>query len=107
GGAIQEIDRIDPDTLGRALVELAQSRVRREELSGRGLVRAASFSWERAARESLEIYRETATAHSRAIAGLKPATSPSAIDGRHAAAPSASQASLKAWADVAAEAART
>jgi len=60
GGAIVEIDRIEPDTLGRALVGLAGSRDRREELSGHGLARAQAFSWQRAARESLEIYRETA-----------------------------------------------
>src|SRR5471032_2439525 len=66
GGAIVEVDRIEPDALGRALVELAGSRDRREELAGRGLTRAESFSWQRAAGESLEIYRETATA------GLKP-----------------------------------
>src|SRR4249920_347513 len=34
GGAIMTVDRIDSDTLGRALVELAESRDRREELSG-------------------------------------------------------------------------
>jgi radical SAM superfamily enzyme YgiQ (UPF0313 family) len=79
GGAIVEVDRIEPDALGRALVELAGSRDRREDLSGRGLARAATFSWERAARESLEIYRETASrkasvAHDfrPAYAGLKP-----------------------------------
>ncbi|HMB81211.1 MAG TPA: glycosyltransferase, partial [Vicinamibacterales bacterium] len=66
GGAIVEVDRIEPDALGRALVELAGSRDRREELAGRGLARAETFSWQRAAGESLEIYRETATA------GLKP-----------------------------------
>jgi radical SAM superfamily enzyme YgiQ (UPF0313 family)/glycosyltransferase involved in cell wall biosynthesis len=94
GGAIMEIDRIDPETLGRALVDMAHSRDRREELSGRGLVRAASFSWERAAGESLEIYRETATAGSRAIAGLKRLSPRFATDGRGAAT-SMSQASLK------------
>jgi radical SAM superfamily enzyme YgiQ (UPF0313 family)/glycosyltransferase involved in cell wall biosynthesis len=66
GGAIVEVDRIEPDALGRALVALAGSRDRREELSGLGLARAETFSWGRAARESLEIYRETANA------GLKP-----------------------------------
>jgi anaerobic magnesium-protoporphyrin IX monomethyl ester cyclase len=60
GGAIVEVERIEPDALGRALVALAGSRGRREELSGRGLERAESFSWDRAARESLEIYRDTA-----------------------------------------------
>jgi anaerobic magnesium-protoporphyrin IX monomethyl ester cyclase len=60
GGAIVEVDRIAADDLGRAMVAVAESRDRREELAGRGLDRAATFSWQRAARESLEIYRETA-----------------------------------------------
>jgi anaerobic magnesium-protoporphyrin IX monomethyl ester cyclase len=60
GGAIVEVDRIEPDALGRALVALAGSREQREDLSGRGLVRARTFSWQRAANESLAIYRETA-----------------------------------------------
>ena len=106
GGAIMEIDRIDPDTLGRALVDVARSRDWRDELSGRGLVRAASFSWQRAARESLEIYRETASVHSRAIAGLKPASSLPATDGRQAVGTLAPQASLKPRADVPSEALR-
>jgi radical SAM superfamily enzyme YgiQ (UPF0313 family) len=79
GGAIVEVDRLEPDALGRALVALAGSRDRREELSGRGLARAGAFSWDRAARESLEIYRETANrkasvaqAFRPAPAGLKP-----------------------------------
>jgi anaerobic magnesium-protoporphyrin IX monomethyl ester cyclase len=73
GGAITEIDRIEPGMLGRALVALAGSRERREDLSGRGLVRAESFSWERAARESLEIYRETARQRTSATQAFKPA----------------------------------
>ena len=67
GGAIVEIDRIAPDELGRALVAVADSRDLREDLSGRGLARAESFSWQRAARESLEIYRETAQAGLKAF----------------------------------------
>ncbi len=79
GGAIVEVDRIEPDELGRALVALAGSRDRRQDLSGRGLDRARSFSWQRAARESLEIYRNTADA------GRKP----SAMPVRTTAAPAA------------------
>ena len=60
GGAIVEVDRIEPAAIGQALVDLAASADRREELAGRGQERARSFSWDRAARESLEIYRETA-----------------------------------------------
>jgi anaerobic magnesium-protoporphyrin IX monomethyl ester cyclase len=60
GGAIEHVDDIEPEALGRALVALARSRDRRAELSAAGLARSATFSWERAAQESLEIYRDTA-----------------------------------------------
>jgi len=65
GGAIQHVDRIESDELGRAMVALARSRDRRDELSAAGLARASTFSWRRAASESLEIYRDVATARSR------------------------------------------
>jgi radical SAM superfamily enzyme YgiQ (UPF0313 family)/glycosyltransferase involved in cell wall biosynthesis len=79
GGAIVEVDRIEPDALGCALVALANSRDWREDLSGRGLARAQTFSWQRAARESLAIYRETAqrkAATSRSIATRSIASRP-------------------------------
>jgi len=60
GDAMLPLDRIDADVLGAALVALADSSDRRSALSAAGLERAAQFSWDRAARESLEIYRETA-----------------------------------------------
>src|SRR5882724_7050289 len=60
GNAVEQIDRVDAESLGRSLVALARSRDRREALSGAGLERAATYSWARAARESLEIYRATA-----------------------------------------------
>jgi radical SAM superfamily enzyme YgiQ (UPF0313 family)/glycosyltransferase involved in cell wall biosynthesis len=66
GGAIQQVDEIEPDALGAALVALAGSRDRRAELSAAGLARSATFSWERAARESLEIYRQAARGRVRA-----------------------------------------
>jgi anaerobic magnesium-protoporphyrin IX monomethyl ester cyclase len=59
GGAIEHVDEIEPNALGQALVALAGSRERREELSAAGLARSASFSWDRAARETLDIYRQT------------------------------------------------
>src|SRR5712691_1257614 len=65
GGAIQHVDRIEADELGRAMVALARSRDQRDELSAAGLARASTFSWRRAASESLEIYRDVATARSR------------------------------------------
>ena len=60
GGAIERLDRMDAASLGRALVDLAADRDRREALAGAGLERAGLFSWDRAARESLEIYAEAA-----------------------------------------------
>src|SRR5207248_1460703 len=68
GGAVEGLDRIEPDALGRALVALARSRDRREALAAAGLERAARFSWDRAARESLEIYRATAAARTVRVA---------------------------------------
>jgi glycosyltransferase involved in cell wall biosynthesis len=62
GGAVERVDRLDADALGDAIVGLARSRERREHLSALGLARAQAFSWERAARETLDVYR-------RAIAG--------------------------------------
>jgi anaerobic magnesium-protoporphyrin IX monomethyl ester cyclase len=68
GGAIEQVDELEPDVLGRALVALAGSRDRRAELAAAGLARSATFSWERAARESLEIYRLAARGRVRAPA---------------------------------------
>ena len=56
GDAVEGVDPSDTAALGAALVRLAQSRDRREELSARGLARAHTFSWSRAARETLEVY---------------------------------------------------
>jgi glycosyltransferase involved in cell wall biosynthesis len=60
GGAVEHVDRLDAGTLGDAMVALARDRDRREHLIARGLARARTFSWERAARETLEVYRVAA-----------------------------------------------
>ncbi len=60
GGAIAHVDRLDADAIGETMVALAADRDRRERLSMLGLERAQSFSWRRAARETLEIYRRVA-----------------------------------------------
>ena len=96
GGAIVKADRIEPEALGRALVDVARSRDRRADLSGRGLARAATFSWERAARESLEIYRETAHHAARAGAALAPRRVQVAVAGRASAAPATGAAAAAA-----------
>jgi glycosyltransferase involved in cell wall biosynthesis len=59
GGAVEQVARLDADTLGEAMVRLAGDRQRREQLSVLGRERAQLFSWERAARETLKVYRDT------------------------------------------------
>jgi glycosyltransferase involved in cell wall biosynthesis len=48
----------DHEALAAALERLLSDEVLRADLSARGLARAARFSWERAAQETLAIYRE-------------------------------------------------
>jgi glycosyltransferase involved in cell wall biosynthesis len=57
GGAIEQVESLDAEALGDSMVALARDGARREQLAGAGLSRARSFSWERAARETLEVYR--------------------------------------------------
>ena len=57
GDASERVERLDAESLGDAMVLLARSRERREELARRGLRRTQAFSWERAASETLNVYR--------------------------------------------------
>src|SRR6185436_17943960 len=50
GGAIEQVDELEADALGEAMVQLARSRERRDRLAQRGIARARTFSWTRAAR---------------------------------------------------------
>ena len=59
GAAVEHVDRLDAESLGEAMASLARSRERRENFSALGLRRAHSISWERAARETLDVYRQT------------------------------------------------
>lgn len=72
GGAVEAIDALDTEALGAAIVRLAWEKDRRLELSRRGLERARAFSWERAARETLGVYRAAAQLDKHAPA-LQPA----------------------------------
>jgi len=56
-GAAETVDVTDVEALGDALAGLMASRDRRERLTRRGLERARQFSWRRAARETLGVYR--------------------------------------------------
>jgi glycosyltransferase involved in cell wall biosynthesis len=57
GDAAERFAPLDAEALGDHLVALARSRERRDELSARGLARARAFSWQRAALETLDVYR--------------------------------------------------
>jgi glycosyltransferase involved in cell wall biosynthesis len=57
GDAALYFDPLDVEQMASQLARLAGDESLRRELSARGRVRAAAFSWERAARETLAIYR--------------------------------------------------
>jgi anaerobic magnesium-protoporphyrin IX monomethyl ester cyclase len=60
GNAVEPVERMDRDALGDAIVRLAKDPARRRQLSANALARAEQFSWTRAARETLEVYRSVA-----------------------------------------------
>jgi glycosyltransferase involved in cell wall biosynthesis len=68
GNAVEHVGHLDADSLGDAMVRLARDARRREELSSLGLQRAHTFSWQRAARETLKVYRLAATGEVAAAA---------------------------------------
>lgn len=57
GAAVERVEALDPGSLGDAMTMLARSPERREELKRLGLERAKTFSWQRAARETLDVYK--------------------------------------------------
>jgi len=67
-GAVEEVvgdagvlvDASDPDALGEALVAYLGDTVRQDELRARARPRAARFSWDRAAADTLAVYRRVA-----------------------------------------------
>jgi len=58
GGAALDVDAHDLRSLREAIERLAESPERRRELTDRGRRRAAEFTWMRAARETMDVYRE-------------------------------------------------
>lgn len=54
------VDARDPGALAEALQAVLASPARAAELSLRGMARAATYSWERAAAETVAVYREAA-----------------------------------------------
>ncbi len=60
GGAVEVVESLDATALGEALVALASNPERRQDLMLLGLERSRQFSWTRAARETLQVYRVAA-----------------------------------------------
>jgi glycosyltransferase involved in cell wall biosynthesis len=86
GGAVEHVDELDAEGLGAALVKLAQSRERREHMAALGLLRASEFSWRRAARETLEVYRLVARSSLNRVAAAVSPLPDGAIDAHAGAA---------------------
>lgn len=58
GDAAALVDPEDTQALARALRDMADNNDLRRDLAARGLARARLFTWERAARETWDVYRE-------------------------------------------------
>jgi glycosyltransferase involved in cell wall biosynthesis len=61
GDAALAVDPHDQRGLTEALERLLTDAALRADLRARGLERAAAFSWDRAARSTLEVYQEAIT----------------------------------------------
>jgi glycosyltransferase involved in cell wall biosynthesis len=72
GNATEQVELLTAQEIGDAMVRLGASRDRRSHLAALGLQRAAQFSWQRAARETLEVYRRAARGL-RGAEGVRPA----------------------------------
>ena len=60
GGAVARVRSFDAEALGDELVRLARDQDRRRHLATLGRARAQTFSWRRAALETLAVYRQVA-----------------------------------------------
>jgi glycosyltransferase involved in cell wall biosynthesis len=72
GDAVERVASLDAASLGDVMVKLARSGERREELRRLGLERSRLFSWDLAARETLDVY-EYALRHTARAAVFDPA----------------------------------
>jgi alpha-1,3-rhamnosyl/mannosyltransferase len=59
GGYAYLVDPMDVDAIARGIGDLATDPARRAELAELGKRRAAEFSWDRAAEQTLKVYAET------------------------------------------------
>jgi glycosyltransferase involved in cell wall biosynthesis len=58
GDAALLVDPEDPDAMAEAMSRLLDDEPLRQELSRKGIERARAYTWERTARETLEVYQE-------------------------------------------------
>lgn len=56
GEAAIMVNPLDVDGLAAAMERVLGDQALREEMSGKGMMQAGSFSWERTARETLQVY---------------------------------------------------
>jgi glycosyltransferase involved in cell wall biosynthesis len=95
GGAVAHVPSLDTAALGDELVMLARDAARREHLSALGRERARTFSWQRAARETLAVYRHAAAGQSAVpiAAEVGAPVSPSSAP----VAPASARGSQQSW----------
>jgi glycosyltransferase involved in cell wall biosynthesis len=74
GPVIEQVPGLDAESLGAAMAALAASRERRDARAALGLQRVRAFSWERTARETLEVYHQAQASRLPA-----PAPAPAAV----------------------------
>ncbi len=58
GDAALLVDPLNVDSIGESLRDLTQNPDLRSDLARRGITRAAQFTWEKAVRETWDVYRE-------------------------------------------------
>ncbi len=68
GDAALLLDPTSVEAIADALIKVLSSDTVREDLRHRGLIRAKSFTWQRAAREQLAVYVDLARAKEAADA---------------------------------------
>lgn len=64
GAAALQVSPTDEDALADAIIRVLTDTALREQMIARGLEQAARFSWTRAARETMALYRTVLTHHS-------------------------------------------
>ena len=60
GGAAMLFDPHNPEELSQAILKVIGDTDSRRDFVKRGLTRAAEFTWERAARATLDVFKELA-----------------------------------------------